>query len=394
MSSGSWVLSGIRAAGVAAMVAGASLVAQQPAPSGLRTQDSGADYVVLIASEVTDEIAMVRFRGDSGWVERIDMTGFNPGEPDGPHGLGASPAGDAYYVSIAHGTPFGYLFKHDLATGRVIANVELGLFPASMQVSPDGHYVYVANFNLHGDMVPSSISIVSTAEMLEVARVETCAMPHGSRFNAQGTRHYSTCMMAEALVEIDATTFRVARHFVLTKGAEAGMSGAMRTANSEQRTADHSGHGAAAPAAGNLKCSPTWAAPSPDGRSVYVACNATSDIVEVDVSTWTLKRRIPAGNGVYNLALTHDGTKLVATNKRDQSVSVFDVASGRELGRIATLRRVVHGVAISHDDKYAFVSVEGYGSEPGTLEMIDLTALKRVASVDVGQMAGGIDVIR
>jgi DNA-binding beta-propeller fold protein YncE len=127
---------------------------------------------------------------------------------------------------------------------------------------------------------------------------------------------------------------------------------------------------------------------------VYVACNASNDIVEVDVSTWTLKRRIPAGNGVYNLAVTRDGSRLVATNKRDQSVSVFDVASGRELGRIPTLRRVVHGVAISADDRYAFVSVEGYGSEPGTLEMIDLMALKRVASVDVGQMAGGIDVIR
>ena len=158
----------------------------------------------MIASEVTDEIATVRFRGDSGWVERRDITGFNPGEPDGPHGLGVAPGGAAYYVSIAHGAPFGYLFKHDLATGRVLAHVELGLFPASLQVSPDGHYVYVANFNLHGEMVPSAISIVSTAEMLEVARVETCAMPHGSRFNAQGTRHYSTCMMDEALVEIQA----------------------------------------------------------------------------------------------------------------------------------------------------------------------------------------------
>jgi DNA-binding beta-propeller fold protein YncE len=365
---------------------GAQRAAPLPSNSG-----QVQDYRVLIASEVTDEIATVRFRGDSGWVERRDITGFNPGEPDGPHGLGVSPRGDAYYVSVAHGTPFGYLFKHDLATGRVLAHVELGLFPASLQVSPDGHYVYVANFNLHGDMVPSSISIVSTAEMLEVARVETCAMPHGSRFNAQGTRHYSTCMMDEALVEIDATNFTVARHFFLTKGSERGMDGRPATGDRRQ---DHSGHGAVAPAAGSGKCSPTWAAPSPDGRSVYVACNASNDIVEVDVSTWTLKRRIPAGNGVYNLAVTRDGSRLVATNKRDQSVSVFDVASGRELGRIPTLRRVVHGVAISADDRYAFVSVEGYGSEPGTLEMIDLMALKRVASVNVGQMAGGIDVIR
>jgi hypothetical protein len=31
------------------------------------------------------------------------------------------------------------------------------------------------------------------------------------------------------------------------------------------------------------------------------------------------------------------------------------------------------------------------GSEPGTVEVIDLRALKTVATVDIGQMAGGID---
>jgi hypothetical protein len=57
------------------------------------------------------------------------------------------------------------------------------------------------------------------------------------------------------------------------------------------------------------------------------------------------------------------------------------------------LRRVVHGVAISPDDRYAFISVEGIGSEPGTLEVIDLRTKQRVASADLGQMAGGIDLL-
>jgi len=44
---------------------------------------------------------------------------------------------------------------------------------------------------------------------------------------------------------------------------------------------------------------------------------------------------------------------------------------------------VLHGVAVSPDDQYAFVSVEGIGSEPGTVEVVDLAAMKIVASVDV-----------
>jgi DNA-binding beta-propeller fold protein YncE len=125
-----------------------------------------------------------------------------------------------------------------------------------------------------------------------------------------------------------------------------------------------------------------------------VACNKSNDLVEIDAARWTMTRRLPAGDGVYNLAVTHDGRLLVATNKRGQSVSVFDAASGRELARLPTTRRLPSGVAVSPDDRYAFVSVEGVGSQPGTVEVIDLRALRTVATVDVGPQAGGIDVWR
>ncbi|HRN52795.1 MAG TPA: hypothetical protein PK788_04825, partial [Gemmatimonadaceae bacterium] len=144
----------------------------------------------------------------------------------------------------------------------------------------------------------------------------------------------------------------------------------------------------------DIGCSPTWAQPSPDGRRVWVACNKSSELVEIDVAAWRLLRRIPAGEGIYNLAITGDGTRIVATNKRGQSVSVFDAVSGRELARIPTTRRVVHGAAITADDRYAFISNEGVGSEKSTVDIIDLRTLRRVASVEVGQQAGGIDTMR
>ena len=42
-----------------------------------------------------------------------------------------------------------------------------------------------------------------------------------------------------------------------------------------------------------------------------------------------------------------------------------------------TKRRVVHGVVVSADDRYAFVSVEGVAAEPGTVEVIDLDVARR-----------------
>ena len=50
-----------------------------------------------------------------------------------------------------------------------------------------------------------------------------------------------------------------------------------------------------------------------------------------------------------------------------------------------------NGVVVSPDDRYAFVSVEGVGTEPGTVEVIELRALRTVATVDVAPQAGGID---
>ena len=362
-----------------------------PAPSAVVAP--ARDYFVFVASEATDEVALIRFGADGARVERRTPVGIHPADPDGPHGVAVAPDAAHYYVTTGHGVPYGYIWKHRATDDAVLGRAELGMFPASLQVSPDGAYAYVVNFNLFGEMVPSTVSIVSTAQMVEVARLETCTMPHGSRLDPTGARHYSACMMDDMLVEIDTRAFEVSRHFVLTRGAERGVIGSPaehRAHNAQATAADHSGHGMQSAPAGSAKCSPTWATSSTDGARVYVACNAANDIVEIDVASWRVLRRIPAGDGVYNLDITHDGRTLVATNKRGRSVSLFDVASGTELARIETQRPVVHGIAISDDDRYAFISVEGIGSAPGTVEIIDLAARQRVASVDVGQMAGGI----
>ena len=359
-------------------VAMVAVVAQAPAQSPAAAAPA-PDYLVWVASEATDRIALVRFSTAAGArVEREFTIGLLPTDPDGPHGLTVSPDRRFLYITTAHGQPFGFLWKIDAATSAVLGRVELGMFPATLQLTPDGAFAYVVNFNVHGEMVPSSVSVVSTDDMVEIARVPTCTMPHGSRLNPQGTKQYSACMMDDMLVEIDTRTFGVARVFSVAKGAE-------------QPATLAAEHHSPLPTPHAPSCSPTWAQPSTDGSRVYVACNKSNEILEIDLDRWALARRFPAAEGVYNLAVTHDGQLLLATNKRAQSVSVFELATGKELARIPTKRRIVHGVVVSPDDRYAFVSVEGIGSQPGTLEVIDLRTRTAVAAADVGQMAGGID---
>jgi DNA-binding beta-propeller fold protein YncE len=353
-------------------------------------QDATPEYLLYVASEAADRLALVRFGPSGGRVEREVQTGVMPASIDGPHGLAVSPDGRWYYVSLAHGQPFGALWKYSTADNQVAGRVTLGSFPATLQISPGGDFAYVVNFNLHGDRVPSSVSVVETTTMLEVKRIPTCLMPHGSRFDPSGAKHYSACMMDDTLVEIDTARLRVSRHFMVTAGKEQGVEGP--PPNRPVDHGAHAGHGAdPTPAAAGAKaCSPTWAQPSSDGRSVFVACNGSSELVEVDVGGWKVSRRIPAGQGIYNLAVTSGG-KLIATNRRDQSASIFDTRSGKETARIPLPRKAPHGVVVSSDQRYAFVSVEGVAAEPGTVVMIDLATGKVTASVDVAPQAGGID---
>lgn len=365
------------------------------------------DYLVYVLSEAADKISLVRFGPAGARVDHELPTGDMPVDIDGPHGIAVARDRQSYFVSLAHGRPFGSVWKYSTKDDRVLGRVRLGLFPATMDLNSDGSLLYVVNFNLHGDMTPSSVSVVATEPMMEVARIPTCTMPHGSRLNPQGTKHYSACMMDDMLVEIDTQTLKVSRHFLLTKGREISINGPIKapltkaatghqhmSAKDQLAKTDTGGHGMDQPKAGDTSCSPTWAQPSTTGASVFVACNKSSEIVEVDAVNWTVVRRIQARPGVYNLAVTRDGSRLLATNKRDQSVTIVDLKSGSELARIPTRRSVLHGVVISPDDRYAFVSVEGVGAEPGTVEIIDLAARKIVATVDVAAEAAGIDFFR
>jgi DNA-binding beta-propeller fold protein YncE len=353
------------------------VVAPSPVPA--------TTYHLLATAESADQVAMIAFKpcqpaevppACGTRVERTYDVGRWPLEIEGPHGVVASPDGKSFYVSIAHGRPFGRLEKYDVATGRRLGAVELGMFPATVDVSPSGAFVYAINFNFEDpDMGPSSLSIVEGDSMAEIARPETCRMPHGSRLNPQGSMHYSGCMMNDLLVEVDARTMAVRRLFNVAAGKEGPvtLTGASTSMSSV--------------------CSPTWAQPSADGSRVYVACNKSGEIVEVDVASWSLVKRWKTPAAPYNLAATPDGRLLVVTQKGPGTVTIWRLADDTLMAQIPGTRKIASGVAVSRDSRYAFVTLEGIGGDPGTVDIIDLKTLQKVASVEIGKQAGGIAVM-
>lgn len=382
---------------MAAALAGATLAAP-PAVSGQSGTD-GAVYYVYVGAESADLIHRIRLGPEGVSVDRTIPVGEMAMETEGPHGLNVSPDGRYLYMTTAHGVPDGKLWKFDTEGDTLVASpILLGNFPATLDLTPDGLYALVANFNLHGEHVPSSVSVVYTPDLVEVDQVATCTMPHGMRLSPDGLFAYSMCMMDDQLVEIDTRTFEVSRRFSVASGHEGPLtdydpgqiltgSSGMRAAGGGMAGMDHAAmdHGATEPT-----CSPTWAQPSPDGREVFVACNKSDEILVVDRERWAVDRRFPAGRAPYNLGVTPDGRVLVASLKGAGQVQFFDAATGRSLAVVPSTTTVTHGVAVSPDSRYAFVSVEGKGAEPGKVDVYDLEAFRLVGSAEVGQQAGGI----
>jgi len=370
---------------LAALASCAPLTHSAPVPRA-----APGESLVYITNESADQVTRLRYSAAGLVVEREYRVGINPFELEGPHGIALTPDGRWALVSIAHGTPNGTLWKLDTASGAVPARSSLGLFPATVDVTPDGRYAFVSNFNLHGDPVPSSVSKVELASMREVARTPTCVMPHGSRISPDGRRHYSVCMMNDELVEIDVASARISRRFSLAPGAERPLA-LEAPAAAQSGHAEHGGHAAQGASAAAV-CSPTWAQPSADGKSVFVACNRSNEILEIDVERWALARRMAAGAAPYNLAVTPDGKYLLATlkNRTEPALEVYNLAAGRSVARLPASGVLPHGVAASRDGHHAFMTVEGVGSEPGRVDVFDLAAMRRVASAEVAPQAAGV----
>jgi DNA-binding beta-propeller fold protein YncE len=207
-------------------------------------------------------------------------------------------------------------------------------------------------------------------------------------------------MMDDQLVELDTRTFAVARRFSLKKGKEGPITAAIAAHEGHDMSAAGTNGGPPTPPVQmdmsqghgmtmNATCSPTWAQPSADGRVVFVACNKADEIVQVDRASWSITRRIATGRGPYNLAVTPDGAYLVATLKQGAAVEIFDLRTGAN-AKLPTSTTIAHGVAVSTDSRYAFVTSEGVGAAPGKVDVYDIRAGVKVATVDVAQQASGI----
>ena len=341
-----------------------------PAPTG----GAAFGYELGVTSESGDRVTWIRPAPDTLVLDREVPIGIMPADIDGPHNITMAPDGRSYYVSIAHGAPYGTLWRMDAAADTVIGRAQLEYYPTTISLTPDGELAFVANSDFFGDRPRvNPVSIVHTPTMQKIADIPACDMPHGVRVNHAGSRVIVTCMHSDELVEFDVSTFSIVRR------AKTGSGMPMAPAE---------GHAAHVPA--GAVCAPTYVSISPDDRTLYVACNTGNTLQVWDAVALEKRGEVAVGKGAYNVEVSPDGSLVLVTNKKDRSVSLVDAQSLNLLATIATTKGVVHGIAWSPDGKYAYISAESVGADPGSVDMVDIAARTVVATYPVAAQPTGI----
>src|ERR1041385_2950641 len=202
------------------LAAGASRLPSQtpPAPS------APTPYTLYVSSESGDIVTRIEV-GPGGWRKVREVpVGVLPTDIDGPHNVAVSADGRFWYVSIAHGTPYGSVWKFSTDTDSLLGRVQVGAFPTTVGLSPDGGWAWVPNSDFHGDRGGvNTVSAIYTPPLTQVTQLPVCDMPHGSRYNHAGTRVYIACMMSDEVVAIDPATFRIVGRAALGRGGASAM---------------------------------------------------------------------------------------------------------------------------------------------------------------------------
>ncbi len=117
--------------------------------------------------------------------------------------------------------------------------------------------------------------------------------------------------------------------------------------------------------------SPVNLAFRPDGREVWVACEASDSVVVVDAARRVKTAEIPVGGQATDVVFSPDGSKAFVTARLNDSVNVIDVAT-RKLVQTIFVADEPHGVAVAPDGRTLFVM----GTAFDAVSVVDLATGK------------------
>jgi YVTN family beta-propeller protein len=214
----------------------------------------------------------------------------------------------------------------DTATDTLIRNVAIdGMESRDVLATPDGRFVYVANYS------SSEVSVIDTITYV-VTNIATPAGPRRLAITPGGDRIFATDFLANSVSVIDTLTLTVIKNIVV----------------------------------GNR---PRGIAITPDGRETYVTNVDGASVSVIDNEQLAVVATIDVGRTPWHLGITPDGAWAYVSNSNSQSVSIINTG----------MHAVVKTLTVGQGPFFSVVDPTGSdlyvsNAEDTTVSVIDLAS--------------------
>jgi YVTN family beta-propeller protein len=348
------------------LTAGAAVILAGGAAGGLAAAHSGARHDSLAATHLIASAcggpAGAAYVSDAGWdgFSAIDtatckvIQTYNvgdrpvPGDP-GDQNFDSTNEGVALHGSTLYFADAGNSTVAVINTKKLDPRnfnpaeklINVGLFPQSLAVTPDGKQVWSADTGPQTSPAsPSRVSVISTASDKVVAKLPLSGTPTSVAFSPSGSTAYVATSQG---LWVYSTHSRQVLKVIRGLGE------------------------------------PRSVAVSPDGRTVYVTATDAGAVAVINAANNTVARTIKVGELPWQVVVSADGKTVYVANPDSNSVSVIDAATGT----------VSHTITVSGDPETLALTPNGQQlwvgqNSLGTVAVLDTGTNAVVSDIQLG----------
>ena len=185
------------------------------------TPDGSRLYVTTLTGMAGNDTVKVINVLSNSVIATIPVGNLPPGTntPSFPVGVDVSPDGSAVYVAVRHaginnGVSYGAVAVISPATNSVLANINVGVNPHPVRVSPDGAFVYVAH-----NGIPFTTSVIARSNHAVAASIPGTPHANSMAITPDGTRALITSSDG-MVVSLDTNARRVAASIPFSAASE------------------------------------------------------------------------------------------------------------------------------------------------------------------------------
>jgi YVTN family beta-propeller protein len=283
----------------------------------------------------------------------------------------------------------------DPTTFSILAKLPTGTGPHEAAATPDGRFVYVANYGAREPGKTITVIDVLNRSVARTIDLGTFRRPHGIWVSRDAKTLWVTCEANQAVLEITAATGEIAR--VYQTGQEVSHM-VVPTPDERKLYVANIGSGSASVidrASGTVKTIRTGAGAegidvSPDGREVWVSNRGASSLSVIDTGTdQVVVTFYSQGQVPIRVKFTPDGKQVWVSNAQSNSVAIFDAASRQHLSTIET-GTVPVGILLEPGGRRAFVA----NTQSNQVSVIDVATKSIVRRIAPGREPDGMAWVR